>query len=103
MVEADAYKGMDEDEVRMHLQLDGWTPVKLIHAPGDIYEPHRHPEEKLLAILAGSLKLRIGHQWTTVLVGDKVIIPGNVLHEAIVGKNGSTFFWSERMPKPSEK
>ncbi len=101
MVEADAYKGIEEGEVRMYLQLEGWAPTKLIHAPGDVYTSHKHPEEKLLVILAGSMRLRIGRDWTTLLPGDKAIIDGDVEHEASMGKGGCTFFWAERMPEPS--
>lgn len=29
--------------------------------------------------------------------GDKMIIPGNTVHEAVVGSDGCVFYWSERI------
>ena len=98
LVEPDAYKGKPEDEIRLDVSLDGWAPQKLIHTADDIYEPHQHAEEKLLVILSGSMRLRIGRNWTTLLPGDKAIVPGMAEHEATMGKQGCTFFWAERLP-----
>ena len=100
IVEPDIFRGMDEDEVRLHLMLEGWEPTKLIHTPTDYYEPHAHAEEKLLVILAGSMRLRVGREWTTLLPGDKAVVPPNMNHEAGMGKKGCTFFWAERLPEP---
>lgn len=103
IVEPEAFRGMEEGEVRLHVELDGWEPTKLVHAAGHIYRPHKHPEEKLLVILAGSMKLRIGNDWTTLLEGDMAIIPGDMNHEAVIGGKGCTFFWAERIPEETEE
>ena len=34
--------------------------------------------------------------------GDRLLIPGNTEHSAVVGSQGCEFFWSERLDGPLE-
>jgi len=51
----------------------------------------------LLAILSGSMEVRVAGETYRCLPGDQVVIPGNVEHAALVGPDGCRFYWSEQM------
>ena len=92
-----AYKGLDRQATLAKLRADGWEPVVFSDPPGFVYPPHRHAETKLLAFLAGSMDVAAGGGTYQCSAGDKLAIPGNVEHAAIVGPDGCAFFWSEQM------
>ena len=75
---------------------EGFDPIKIFNTAGYIYSPHSHPETKLLAILSGSMEVEAGGKKYYLEKGDKLIIPGNITHRAVVGKDGCSFFWSEK-------
>ena len=97
MYSAKFYQGMTEEEISKSAQSEGFRPIQIYNSPGDIYPPHSHATTKILAILAGSMKARVGKKWFACTKFDKLVIPGNVEHEAIVGKVGCRFFWSEKL------
>ena len=79
------------------MQDDGFNPKLIKDKPGFIYEPHQHPETKYLVCLEGSMKVIVKDKTYDFQPGDKLLIPGNTRHSAIVGKNGCVFFWSEKV------
>ncbi len=91
------YAGWSEDAIAKDAKLEGFAPFHFTNKPGDIYPPHAHPETKLLVFLEGSMEVRVADQLFHCEAGDKLIIPGNMTHEATVGPQGCTFFWSEKM------
>jgi quercetin dioxygenase-like cupin family protein len=44
-------------------------------------KPHRHPEEQVISILAGKLRVRIGTEERILEPGDAAHIPPNTEHE----------------------
>ena len=91
------YQDLDETKIIKDVVKEGFDPIKLSDPPGSIYHPHTHPETKLLAFLKGSMEVKAGGKEYHCQPGDKLIIPGKVKHSAVVGKQGCTFFWSERL------
>lgn len=91
------YKRLDEEKIRQDIKKEGFSPILISDPPGRVYYPHKHPETKLLAILSGGMKVEVGKEAYRLSVGDKLIIPGNVEHSAVVGEEGCVFFWSEKL------
>ena len=88
---------LDPGTVLDRLRRDGWDPIPITDPPGYVYPLHAHAETKLLAIVRGSMEVRVAGNVYRCLPGDQVIIPGGVEHAALVGPEGCTFYWSERM------
>ncbi|MDE2026532.1 MAG: AraC family ligand binding domain-containing protein [Patescibacteria group bacterium] len=76
---------------------EGFDPISITNFPGYEYSLHKHPETKLLVFLKGSMDVTTQNKTYHCIVGDKLIIPSNTLHRAVVGKDGCTFFWSEKL------
>jgi quercetin dioxygenase-like cupin family protein len=91
------YKGLKRGEVVRKIKDEGFDPVVIDNTPGYVYTKHKHPETKLLAILSGSMQVEVEGQRYILRKDDKLIIPGNVYHSAVVGKDGCKFFWSEKI------
>lgn len=85
-----------EDFIAHHIEKESFHPIKFTDEPGYIYPTHAHPETKVLAFLAGSMQVTVEGTVYSCEAGDKLIIPGNKKHAAVVGPNGCTFFWSEK-------
>ena len=91
------HRDLDPQVVLEGLRRDGWDPIPISDPPGYVYPPHSHATTKLLAILSGSMEVRVGDKTWRCLSGDQVIIPGGVEHAALVGPDGCQFFWSEQL------
>lgn len=90
------YSGKSEKEILEEIESQGFVPEKFSDAPNFVYEPHKHKEEKLLVFLDGEMDVVANNKKFKCQKGDELIISGNVVHSAVVGKNGCSFFWSER-------
>ncbi len=51
------------------------------YAAGTGARPHRHPEEQVINVLAGKLRVRIGPEEQILGPGDAAHIPSNTEHE----------------------
>jgi quercetin dioxygenase-like cupin family protein len=91
------YQNLSESEIEAAVRREGFHPLLIADPPGTAYPPHRHPETKLLAFLRGSMELMIDGRRFDCSPGDRVIIPGDLFHAAIVGPEGCDFFWSEKL------
>lgn len=45
-------------------------------------KPHQHPQEQVITVLAGKLRVRVGNEERVLGPGDAVLIPSNTEHEA---------------------
>lgn len=52
------------------------------YAAGTGAKPHQHPQEQLINVLAGKLRVRVGGEERILGPGDAVLIPPNTEHEA---------------------
>ena len=97
MYHKDFYKGKSEEEIKSDIQKEGFDPVKINDSPGFVYSPHSHPQMKLIAILSGGMRVTVANEEFELEKGDRLYIPGNIIHSAVVGKRGCSFFWSEKI------
>lgn len=79
----------------------GWDVSILPDSPGTVDWTRQHPDTKLLAFVAGSMDVRVWRPADHCAIGDKLVIPGPVEHDALVGADGYTLFWSEQLGKPT--
>lgn len=97
MYSKDFYRGKTENEIAELARKEGFNPIKFSNSPGFVYTLHQHPETKLLAFLKGSMEVKVNGETFLCELGDKLIIPGNTPHAAVVGNDGCEFFWSEKL------
>lgn len=97
MYQEGCYRTLDRESIAQAVRKEGFDPIFIHDPPGRVYAPHRHPQTKLLVFLAGSMEVRVEGKAYPCKPGDKLIIPGNVEHSAVVGREGCRFFWSERL------
>jgi quercetin dioxygenase-like cupin family protein len=90
-------KGTPKEEMEKSIRQDGFNPLIINNEPGFIYAAHQHPETKLLVCLEGDMRVTVAGEENNFQPGDKLIVPGNTRHSAIVGPKGCTFYWSEKI------
>jgi uncharacterized protein YjlB len=95
--EPQRYAGLSRQEILSRVRDAGWDPAPIDDPGGYVYPPHQHTAAKLLAILSGSMAVTIDGQTYQCAPGDQVVIPGGVVHAAVVGPEGCTFYWSEQI------
>ena len=93
----ETYKALDQEKIASSIRQDGFNPVSISDPAGYVYPPHRHPETKLLVFLKGSMKVYVQGREFNCSAGDRLMIPGNMEHSAVVGPEGCNFFWSEKL------
>ena len=97
MYERAYYKDLPVAEIAEKVREEGFDPLRISDSPGTVYAPHTHPETKLLAFLHGTMQVTVQGQRYACTIGDKLLIPGNVEHSALVGPEGCVYFWSEKL------
>lgn len=97
MLQKALFKDVSREKIKQKMQDEGFNPKLIKDKPNFIYEPHQHPETKYLVCLEGSMKVTVKGKDYYFEPGDKLIVSGNTEHSAIVGENGCTFFWSEKI------
>ncbi len=90
------YNDMSEGRIMEALEEERFSPIKITNGSGYRYHEHSHPEEKLMVILEGEMDVITKEKTYSCKPGDKLILPGNLVHAAIVGEDGCTFFWAQR-------
>jgi hypothetical protein len=55
MYQAKIYQTMDREKIAAAVRTEGFDPIYISDPPGRTYQPHRHPETKLLVFLEGSM------------------------------------------------
>jgi quercetin dioxygenase-like cupin family protein len=71
---------------------EGLSPQRWSSGPGDAYAIHRHPYHKVLYVVAGSIDftLRPSGEVRRLRPGDRLDLPPQTEHSALVGPNGVT-------------
>jgi quercetin dioxygenase-like cupin family protein len=93
----DYYTKLDIEFISREVKKEGFNPISISNHSGFVYAKHKHPETKLLVFLEGNMTVMVEGKTFLCQPGDKLIIPGNTFHEAIVGEKGCTFLWSEKL------
>jgi len=91
------YSKMTKSEIRQSIKNEGFDPLIINNSPGYTYSKHHHLETKILAFLDGSIEVTVNNDTFNCKKGDKLIIPGNTEHSAVVGEEGCLFFWAEKI------
>ncbi len=83
-------KPPSEAELEALLQREGLAPRWWSNAPGDRYGAHSHPYHKLLYCVRGSICFLVepGGRQLDLSPGDRLDIPIDTTHSAIVGPSG---------------
>ncbi len=94
MLQKGFFKDVSREKINKIMEDEGFTPKLITDKPNFIY---KHPEIKYLACLEGSMKVTVKEKIHDFAPGDKLLIPGNTLHSAVISNEGCVFFWSKKM------
>ena len=83
---------MTEAASRERLAREGLSVSSWGNGPHDHYGEHRHPYDKVLVAVAGSITFHLPELGRDVLLeaGDRLELPADTLHGADVGAQGVT-------------
>ena len=91
------YQELNLSQIEAMVRSEGFDPLLITDPPRAVYPPHSHPGTKLLAFLRGAMAVTVDGKRIDCLSGDRLVIPGNTLHSALIGPEGCEFFWSEKI------
>jgi quercetin dioxygenase-like cupin family protein len=79
-----------EAAARRILEGEGLSFYRWSNAPGDVYGAHSHGYHKVIYVVQGSITFGLpdAGKRLTLEVGDRLELPPNVLHDAVVGPGG---------------
>ena len=80
----------DDTELRREFTRQGLRPTQWSNGPDAVYGEHQHPYGKVLVVTSGSMTLRIdgGARVVTLKRGDRLELPPQTPHSAVVGPEG---------------
>ena len=80
----------DETVLREQLVRQWLRPIRWSNGPDAVYGEHQHPYGKVLLVASGSITLRIngGARVVTLKRGDRLDLPPQTPHSAVVGAEG---------------
>jgi mannose-6-phosphate isomerase-like protein (cupin superfamily) len=67
----------DGAETAERYSISEWWLDPHTKGPG----PHSHPEDDVFYVLAGTMSVMVGTEWTEASAGSFVLVPGNVTHD----------------------
>ena len=79
-----------ETAIRRLMDAEGLTYSKWSNGPLDVYFAHTHPFHKVIYVVAGAITFGFPKDGKklTLKVGDRLDLPADVLHEAVVSTLG---------------
>ncbi len=79
-------------DVERRLRAEGLDPAPWSNGPGDRYAPHAHGYDKVIAVARGSIRFGLPErgEWLELGEGDRLELPADTRHEAVVGADGVT-------------
>ncbi len=80
----------DEEQLRRLLSEQGLSAYRWSNSPGDTYGRHSHPFHKVIYVVQGSITFILPEidQQVTLSPGDRLDLPRDMAHEAVVGPQG---------------
>ena len=83
---------MAESDLATRLAAEGLAAGRWGNGPGDRYAAHRHPYDKVIVCVRGSITFGLpGHGGGIALeAGDRLELPADTDHDAVVGAAGVT-------------
>jgi quercetin dioxygenase-like cupin family protein len=94
---------LDEAGLREQMVREGLRPIRWSNGPDAVYGEHQHPYGKVLLVASGSITMRIdgGARTVTLKRGDRLDLPPQTPHSAVVGAEGVVCLEAHvRPPKP---
>jgi quercetin dioxygenase-like cupin family protein len=84
--------------LRDRLEGEGLDPGAWSNGPGDRYGAHDHGYDKVIVVVAGSIRFGLPGLGESVAldVGDRLELPAGTLHDAVVGPDGVTCLEAQR-------
>jgi quercetin dioxygenase-like cupin family protein len=79
---------MVESAAVARLRQEGLDPVRWSNGPGDRYAGHRHAYDKVIVVERGSIAFGVEGETVRLSAGDRLELPADIDHEAIVGPDG---------------
>ena len=79
-----------ESAIRRMFDAERLRPYAWSNGPGDVYSAHHHAYHKVIYVVAGSITFGLpdeGRQ-VTLNTGDRLDLPADVVHDAVVGPQG---------------
>jgi mannose-6-phosphate isomerase-like protein (cupin superfamily) len=67
----------DGPETANRYSISEWWLEPHTKGPG----PHSHPEDDVFYVLAGTMSVMVGTEWTDATAGSFVLVPGTVTHD----------------------
>ena len=67
----------DGAETEQRYSISVWWLDPHTKGPG----AHSHPEDDVFYVLAGTMSVRVGDEWTDAPTGSFVLVPGNRIHD----------------------
>ena len=82
--------GPNEETLRSRMKAEGLTPYAWSNAPNDRYPPHVHGYHKVIYVVQGSITFILPStgEEITLHAGDRLELPAEVEHAALVGAEG---------------
>ena len=63
---------------------------------GEYFPMHDHPADQFIVVMQGSIKVNMAGQQYELGVGDELVFPAKVLHDATVGSEGCCYIDGEK-------
>ena len=88
----------DETELRRRLEDEGLAPGSWSDGPGHRYASHAHAYDKVIVVTAGSIRFGLPDAAAAVELeaGDRLELPADTAHDAVVGSAGVTCLEAHR-------
>jgi len=79
-----------ESRLRQLCAYEGLSPYHWANGPHDVYSAHTHSYDKVIYVVRGSITFglpKLGEK-LTLKAGDRLDLPANTVHDAVVGPSG---------------
>lgn len=79
-----------ESSLRQRLADEGLSPYTWSNGPRDVYSAHSHSYDKVIYVVRGSITFGLPELGLELALnaGDRLDLPANVVHDAVVGPEG---------------
>lgn len=89
------WAGSDSPTKATLMQLcaqQGLSPYPWSNGPNDVYSAHKHSYDKVIYVVSGSITFGLPEEGREILLqaGDRIDLPANKVHGAVVGPQGVT-------------
>lgn len=80
-----------EEQLRRRLNAEDLQPYRWSNGPNFVYDAHIHSYHKVIYVVRGSITFGFPNgesEPVTLHVGDRLDLPPNIAHDAVVGPDG---------------